>query len=430
MKPDWIAPREAALRVVAAMKPLESLRVPLREAAGFTLAADVISPVDLPRWTNSAMDGFAVRAADIHGATAEHPVELPIAGDVPAGAFPAGPLEAGTAVRVMTGAPVPDDADSVVRVEHTDGGRAIGGPDARVSIEDDFDAGRNLRSRGEDIRKGRVALRAGMVISPGVIGVAASIGEATLPVVRAPRVALLASGDELVEVEDFELVLAGRKIVSSNSYTLAAQLRAIGCEVRYLGIAGDSPEALHGALAGAEGCDALITSAGISVGEHDHIKRVLAELGATVDFWRVRMRPGSPFAFGRVEAFGGIPWFGLPGNPVSSMVTFELFARPALLRMAGRGAVYARPLEARLTEDVRTQAGLTHFVRVRLSSDEGGRWATGPTGPQGSGILTSLAHADGLLVVGEEVDHAAAGERLPVLPLDASGLQLVEAPGF
>ncbi len=416
MKADWIGVPDALARVLAGVHTLGTERVPLVRARERVLSEDVRAPIDSPPWTNSAMDGFAIRSADVAGAAAERPVVLRVTDDVSAGATPASPLIKGTAARVMTGAPVPEGADSVIRVEDTDGGRALGTEGASVTIYSDRDVRRNLRQKGEEFSRGDAVLRAGCVLEPAAIGLAASMGGAELSVVRRPVVALLTSGDELVKVEDFDRALSGARIVSSNSYSLAAQLEEAGCEVRHLGIVPDSPEAIASALQGAMGCDALVTTAGMSVGEHDHIRRVLLEMKTEVAFWRVRMRPGSPFGFGTVGQLNGIPWFGLPGNPVSSMVTFELFARPALLRLSGRQRIFRRPLRARLAEDVPVQPGLTHLLRVQLEQDGDGLTAR-LTGAQGSGMLGSMAAADGLLVVAENAGGAVRGESYPVIPL-------------
>jgi molybdopterin molybdotransferase len=259
------------------------------------------------------------------------------------------------------------------------------------------------------------------------VGVAASVGRSQLAVVRRPVIGVLASGDELVELDGFGEVLQGRRIVSSNSHTLAAQLAAIGAEARLLGIAGDTPESLREHLERARGCDALVTSAGISMGEHDYVRDVLLEMELEVEFWRVKMRPGSPFGFGRVGRLGGIPWFGLPGNPVSSMITFELFVRPALLRMAGHHEVFAPTEQARLTGDHPSRPGLTHFARVRLERGAGEVLAH-LTGPQGSHVLTSMLRADGLLMIPEDRAGAAAGERHTVIQL--GGAPLRGEPGY
>jgi molybdopterin molybdotransferase len=426
--PDWLGVREARDAVISRISSLPTERVALQAARGRVLAEELRSPIDLPLWTNSAMDGFAVHAADVRGASRASPVELPVTDDVPAGAFPAGPLARGTCARVMTGAPVPEGADGVVRVEHTDGGEGIGTEGGRVRVFDDADAGRNLRQRGEELRRGDVALSSGTPLRAAEIGVAAALGRAQLSVHRQPVVGVLTSGDELVEVDGFAEVLAGRRIVSANSYALAAQLEEAGCRPVALGIAADTPESLRERLEAARGCDALVTTAGISVGEHDHIKAVLLGMETEVAFWRVRMKPGSPFAFGHVGALGGIPWFGLPGNPVSSMVTFEIFVRPALLRMAGRAAVHPRLIRARLLEDFRATPGLTHFPRVRLGRDGDGEATASLTGSQGSGILSSMAAADGLAVIEEGSGGASAGELVRVIPLNGAWLE--ERAGF
>ena len=245
------------------------------------------------------------------------------------------------------------------------------------------------------------------------LGIAASIGRAELAVVRRPVVAILTSGDELVDVDGFEEVLAGRRIVSSNSYTLAAQVAEAGAEARLLGISPDDPAALREHLLRGVGCDLLITSAGVSVGEHDLVRRVLAELGLRSAFWRVRIRPGSPLAFGWIDELGGIPWFGLPGNPVSSMVTFEIFVRPALLRMAGHQAIFPPTVQAQASEDLAPAPGLTLFLRATLS--DGDPPTATLTGHQGSGILSSMAAANALLVVPEE--GCAAGGMVTAIVL-------------
>jgi molybdopterin molybdotransferase len=396
---DWLEAGEALRRILGGVAPLEAEERTLLGALGSVLAEDVAAPVDLPPWDNSAMDGFAVRAADVRGASEASPVVLRVVDDVPAGHFASRPVGPGEAIRIMTGAPVPAGADGVVRVEHTDGGRDIGTDEGRVAIRSDADAGKNVRPKGEDVRTGDVALRAGTVLRATEVAVASSLGRARLSVVRRPVVAVLTSGDELVEVEQYDEVRAGRRIVSSNTYALAAQLAEIGVEARILGIARDTPESLREHLERARGCDALVTTAGISVGEHDHVRRVMDDLGAEVAFWRVRVRPGSALAFGRVGGLGGIPWFGLPGNPVSTMVTFELFVRPALLRMCGRAAIHLPTVDAVFSDAYAARGDLTHFPRVRLSREAGGPLSASLTGSQSSGVLTSMSAADALAVI-------------------------------
>jgi molybdopterin molybdotransferase len=313
----------------------------------------------------------------------------------------------------------------VVRVEYTNGGSGIGNEDAHVWIRSDADAGRNIRRRGEDVQRGDPVLRAGTLLRAAELGMAASLGRSGLTVTRRPRVAILASGDELVDVDRFSEVLAGRRIVSSNSYALAAQLRESGMEPVLLGIARDDPGDLRKHLQKAAGCDAVISTAGVSVGEHDHLREVVRSLDTRIAFWRVRMRPGSPFAFGEIGALGGIPWFGLPGNPVSTMVTFEVLVRPALLRMAGHRAVFLPTTDVRFRDTYPVKAGLTHFVRVRLDAASGEALLTGS---QSSGVLSSMSAADALLVVPEERPGAHGGDVLPAIVLGGAPLQ--EVPGY
>jgi molybdopterin molybdotransferase len=389
---------EAVARILAEIRPLNTVRRPLLDAYNSVLAADAIAPVTLPPWDNSAMDGYAVRAADI----AHVPVSLRVIESVAAGQFPSRTVAKGEATEIMTGAPMPKGADTVVRVEDTDGGRAA------VEIRDARDAGRNVRPRGEDIVEGRIAIAAGTPLGAAQIGVLASLGFAEVDVIRAPRVAILTSGDELVELDRFSEVLSGRKIVSSNGYTLRTLVRAAGAEPVYLGIAADTPESLRALLEQARSCDAIITSAGISVGEHDYVRDVLAAMGAEMKFWRVRMRPGAPIGFGLID---GKPWIGLPGNPVSTMVTFELFARPAIHKMRGHRKLFRRPVQVVLDEPVTIGADLTHFLRAVVTVRDG-RSTARLTGPQSSGILTSMSNANALLIVPPDRATVEAGETL------------------
>ena len=423
---DWLSPAEALRRIVDGVRPLGAEARPLLDALGSVLAEDAVSPVDLPPWDNSAMDGFAARADDVRGATRDRPALLRVVDDIPAGGFPSRALGPGEAARIMTGAPVPDGADGVVRVEHTDGGTAIGSPDARVAIHLDVDAGKNVRPRGEDVRAGQTVLGAGTVLRAPELAVAAAVGRARLQVVRRPVVAIVTSGDELVDVDGFGEVLAGRKIVSSNGYALAAQLAESGIEARVLGIARDTRQSLRERVEAARGCDALITSAGISVGEHDHVRAVMDELRTRVAFWRVKIKPGSALAFGHVGGLGGIPWFGLPGNPVSTMVTFELFVRPALLRMCGRTRIYQPTVDAVLRDAISARGELTHGPRLRRETGDGATYAS-LTGAQGSGIASSMAAADALGIVpgGAEL---RPGDRVRAIRL--GGAPLTDEPYF
>lgn len=399
---------EASAAILSAIRPLPVERVPLLDAAGRVLGAPATAGYTLPHWDNSAMDGYAVRAEDIAAATADRPVVLDVLETVPAGGFPSAPVGRGQATRLMTGAPLPDGADSVVRVEDTDGGVA------RVAVRDARDAKRNVRPRGEDFHAGDVVVDAGTPLAAGQIGVLASLGLASVEVVRRPVVAIAGSGDELVELDRFHEVLAGRKIVASNSYTLSALVRDAGGLPLLLGNAGDSPDSLRAVLERGRGADLLVTSAGASVGEFDYTRQVLESLGATLHFWRVRMRPGAPIGFG---VTGAQPWIGLPGNPVSAMVTFELFVRPAIRRMLGHARLFRRPVPVVLEEAVSIGAPLTHFLRAIVRPGEGGVLTARLTGPQGSGILTSMARANALLVVPVERSRCEAGEVLNAIPL-------------
>ena len=412
---------EAATRITASVAPLGAESIALADALGRVLAADVISPITLPHWANSAMDGYAVHAADVAGATSDAPVTLPVRGTIAAGAFAERPLARGEAMRIMTGAPLPVGADTVVRVEDTDAGTAT------VRILRDRDAKKNVRHRGEDIVTGAVALPRGMAIGAAQLGVLASVGAGVVHAHRRPRVAILGSGDELVDLDQFEQVLAGERIVSSNRYTLEALVRLNGGVPIALGHAGDSLAAVSALIlrAVAERADLIVSSAGVSVGEHDHTRAAVEQLGASLDFWRVRMRPGAPLGFGRVQ---GIPWVGLPGNPVSAMVTFELFVRPAVRRMLGHSRVHRRPVAVTLEEPVSIGAKLTHFYRAVVAPRADGTLGARLTGPQGSGILTSMSLANALLVVPEDRTTVAAGEQLSALLIgDDAGLSDVFA---
>jgi molybdopterin molybdotransferase len=412
-EPDWLLIAEALDRILAAVQPCGAEAVELLDAFGRTLAEPVTSPIDQPPWSNSAMDGFAVRIADVDGASASTPKRFEIIESVSAGAFPARTVGAGQATRIMTGAPLPDGADCVIRVEHT---RLDA--DGHVEIVDDSDAGRNVRMKGEDMTRGVEVLSAGVVLRPGEIGVLATVGRAHVPVAVRPRVGLLATGDELADLDDYGEVLAGRRIVNSNSYVLHASTLAVGAEPVLLGIARDQAESMRQHLAQALDLDALVTTAGASVGEHDVVKDALESIGMRTDFWRVRIRPGSPFSFGLVPRNGrpDLPVFGLPGNPVSAVVTFDVLVKPAIRRMLGRHKLYPRTITVRAAHRIRSSAGLVRFLRVTLEP-AGDAWLARLTGAQGSGILTSVARADALLVVPLDREVIEEGESAVALPL-------------
>jgi molybdopterin molybdotransferase len=317
----------------------------------------------------------------------------------------------GEATRIFTGAEIPPGADSVVRQEDTE---VVS--EESVAVVDDRDAQANIRRRGENIRRGDRALSAGTELGPAQLGVLASIAHANPLVYRPPRVAFLASGDEIVDLDRAPEILAGKKIASSNSYTLSAMIRRSGGIPLDLGIAGDTRESLRAHLTAAAGADLLVTTAGVSVGEHDLVRAVLTELGCDIKLWRIGMRPGAPVAFGLLD---GKPWIGLPGNPVSTMVTFELFVRPVLRRLLGHPLPFRRTVMVCVGEPITLGPRLRHFLRVVVTPEGAGRALTARlTGPQGSGILTSMARANALLIVPEDRVTVAAGDTLPALVLD------------
>lgn len=419
---------EASALILADIRRMPVERVPLLDALGRVLARPLVAPLTIPPWDNSAMDGYAVRAEDVALASRDRPVVLPVTEMVAAGGFPARAVAPGTATRIMTGAPLPDGADTVVRVEDTDGGVE------RVEIRDARDARKNVRARGEDMHTGQTVIPAGTPVGPAQIGVLASCGAASVDVYRRPRVAIMGSGDELVDLDRFHEALAGRKIVSSNSYTMHALVRTAGGEPVNVGVAEDTPEAVRELLLNSAGCDLILTSAGVSVGEFDYTRDVLAALGAEMKVRKVRMRPGAPLGFGvlhdtpardapsggtpeRDRLSRGTPWIGLPGNPVSVMVTFELFVRPALRRMLGHDRLFRRPVPVVLEEPVSIGARLTHFLRAVTTTQPDGTLTARLTGPQGSGILTSMSLANALLIVPETRPSVEAGDTLNALVL-------------
>jgi molybdopterin molybdotransferase len=399
---------DAARRILVEVRRQPALRVPLDDALGSVLAEDVVSPLDVPAWTNSAMDGYAARGPDVHGASPASPVRLRVVEQLPAGHFPTRALGPGECARIFTGAPLPEGADTVVRQEDTDLGAET------VTILKDRDVGVNIRRAGEDIRKGQTVLTAGTALGAAHLGVLASLAVAHPLVHRRPRVAILGSGDEIVDVDQPEAILSGRKTASSNTHTLVALVREAGGEPVNLGIARDTPESLRTHLGRALEADLLVTSAGISVGEHDYVRTVLEELGVEQRFWKLRMRPGAPVGFGLLR---GVPWIGLPGNPVSTMVTFELFVRPAIRVMSGHALPFRRAVTARAAEAISVKPRLQHFLRGIVRETPAGLEAC-LTGPQGSGILTSMILANALLVLPEGQFETPAATEVRAIVLD------------
>lgn len=397
---------EALERVLARFALLESEDAPLLGALDRVLAEDVLSPIDIPPLANTAMDGYALRAGDTAGAGPESPVRLRVTSELPAGYVARERVAPGTAVRIMTGAPIPPGADAVAEFEVVDRDRD------EVILRRPVPLDRNVRHAGEDVHQGELVLPGGTGLRPAEIGVLASLGRTRVRVVRRPRVAILSTGDE-VAVPGEEL--RPGQIYDANGYSVAAQTVRCGGEPILLGVARDRREELASKLAEglSAGADLLITSGGVSVGDFDMVKDVLAAEGR-MEFWLVRMKPGKPLAFGLIR---GVPLLGLPGNPVSAMVSFETFARPAILKMSGRTAFHRPQVEARLVDGLRRKDGRRHYLRVNVSRADDGYEAR-LTGDQGSGILSSMARANGLAVVAEEKSWLPPGAPVPVILID------------
>jgi len=393
--------------VIEAMKRLGTESVPLQQALGRVLATDMKANRDQPPYDVSAMDGFAIRCADVANA----PALLEIIEDIKAGDMPGKTVQVGQCARIMTGAPVPLGADAVIRVEDTE---AVSDMLVRINVA--VKPRNDIRDRGESMRTDEVVLTAGTTITPGVVGMLAMVKASSVEVWRQPRVAILSTGDEL---EGLEEPFDANKIPDANSYALMAQVQALGIHPVLLGIARDEPEHLKEMLQRGLQFDVLLVSGGTSVGVHDYVRPTLEALGVQMKFWRVQMKPGHPMAFGVAP----LTWvFGLPGNPVSSMVCFEQFVGPALRFSMGHAKVFRRTVTAKLARDVKHKHSRTEFVRVMLGRDGEGFTAT-PTGDQGSGILRSMAMAEGLMIVPAESKGIGSGEQVTVQLLDGTAYQ-------
>jgi len=427
---EYLSVTAALKSILESVDKLDVEKVVLEKSLGRVLAEDVSSNRDLPPYDVSAMDGFAVRSADVTNT----PVTLKIIEDIKAGDMPTRNVQAGQCARIMTGAPVPQGADAVIRMEDTQVASTALTPNSlpqagerdavslrelisdAVQINVAVKSGNDIRPQGEGMRNGEVVLAAGTEITPGVTGILATVKCAQVQVYRRPRVAILSTGNELEDIDD---PVDPNKIPNSNSYALMAQVQALGIEPALLGIARDDPAELEEYLQRGLRFDVLLVSGGTSVGVHDYVRPIIEELGVQMKFWRVAMKPGHPIAFG---ATADTFVFGLPGNPVSSMVCFEEFVLPALRRMTGHTHLFRRTITARLTHDVKHQPGRTEFIRVVLAKEEGGYAAT-TTGAQGSGMLLSMARADGLMVVPAASTGLKEGEMVIVQLLDGTEYQ-------
>jgi molybdopterin molybdotransferase len=392
---------EALEKILSHIHTLGIEKVSLSEVLGRVIAEDIYARRNIPPLNNSGMDGYALRSEDIQRTSPQDPVRLEVVEDLPAGFISKKKLERGQAIRIMTGAPIPEGANTVVPVEETKKeGRFVLILKATVPDE-------NIRKSGEDVKKGECVISHGDTIQPAEVGMLASVGRSFVSVYQRPLVAILCTGDELVDVDG---ELDEIKIISSNSYTLAAQVKECGAIPVQLGIAKDRKEEIEEKLRQGMRADVLISSAGVSVGDYDFVKEVMKNLGLEMAFWKVAMKPGKPLAFGTIQ---GKPVFGLPGNPVSSMVSFEQFIRPSLLKMMGHRQIFRPVVEALLQEDIGKKPGRRHFIRAFVSFKEGCYFTT-TTGDQGSGILQSMVKANGLIIIPEDQEIVRAGEKVKV----------------
>ncbi|HPL10154.1 MAG TPA: molybdopterin molybdotransferase MoeA [Smithellaceae bacterium] len=400
-----ITVEKALHTVLAACRPMGLEKADLLKAAGRVIGEDVFAPRDIPSAANSAMDGYAVRSGDTKGAHALKPVELKVVETIAAGSLPRRTVQAGQAARIMTGAVIPKGADAVVRREDTEE------KGKTVLMKIAAPRGLDIRFPGEDVRQGEKVIAAGSVLRPGHIGMLAVLGKAFVAVYQRPRVAILSTGDELVDIETEP---PPGKIVNSNTYSLAAQILACGGAPVLLGIGSDDKEDLVKKFQVARRADVILSSGGVSVGDYDFVKDVMGDIGNAMHFWQVAMRPGKPLAFGSID---GVPLFGLPGNPVSVMVSFEQFVRPFLLRMQGHTRIFRPTLTAVSAQEIKKSAGVKNFLRAVVEREKN-RCTARITGEQGSGILKSMVEANAFIVLDEDVSHVKKGENVLVQLLE------------
>jgi molybdopterin molybdotransferase len=398
---------EEALHIVSAhASPLETERVTLEEAAGRTLREDVISPDAIPPFDNSAVDGYAVKVSDLSEASQSRPVMLTLKGVVGAGQTPERTLRAGEAFQIMTGAPLPTGTEAVVMIEQT---RKL--PDGRIGFIAPVHAGDNCRRAGEDLSAGQKILSSGDVLRPYDVGLCATVGRDRLAVTRKPRVAIVATGSELVPPGQ---PLKAGQIRASTGYALHGLIESAGGKAVDYGIVRDDPEETRRVLSEATSCDVILTCGGVSMGEFDYVRPAMEKLKITTHFWKVRQRPGKPLVFGTRERR---LFFGLPGNPVSSLICFEIYVRPCLYRLLGRSGYDGKRIKVMAAESIAAKSGLHQFIRVRLEYSEG-RWKAWPYGKQSSGVLSTLSAAHGLLEIPENAPDVCAGDEADVLILN------------
>jgi molybdopterin molybdotransferase len=404
---------EAIQKILDEVNILETESVPILESLGQVLAEDIVAAINVPPLDNSGMDGYAVRAQDTRGAGPTSPKVLRVIDTVIAGSISHRKVEAGTAIRIMTGAPLPHGADAVVQFENTDEEKRKS-PVTEIGILAEARPELNIRKAGEDTARGTVALKKGAVIRPAEIGLMASLGYTHVKAVRRPLVAILSTGNELVELGQ---PLPEGKIYDSNLYSIASLVKRYGCIPKILGIARDDEKSLVTKLKQAQDADMLLTTGGVSMGDYDMVKDILSKNGKMV-FWQVRVKPGKPLAFGKIKGKNrDIPHVGLPGNAVSCMVSFELFVRPALLKMMGKKNINKPVVEAIVEDSVKNDAGRRLYNRAIVARRDGHYYAR-LTGPQGSGILKSMTLANGLVLIPEEKKTVQKGETVQALMLD------------
>jgi len=396
---------EARKIILEKIKVQGTEKVSISEALGRILSEDIIARRNNPPMDNSAMDGYALKAKDIELATSENPIKLEIIEDLAAGYSPKMTIQSGQAVRIMTGAPIPEGADAVIMQEDTErNGNS-------VQVKDKAEIRENIRDAGEDVREGETVIKKGAKLLPAHIGMMAVVGRSSVLVGRRPSVAILSTGDEIKDLDDS---LSGPCIYNSNGYMLAAQVKSAGGIPSYLGIARDNEEDLMEKFNWALQCDMVVSSGGVSVGDYDLVKASLKKMGQEMLFWKVAMKPGKPLAFGRID---NVPIFGLPGNPVSSFVSFEQFVRPSIRKMMGASQLSHLLVQAKLTHTVHKKAGRQHFLSAYVKW-ENGTCTVSPTQEQGSGILKSTVNANGLLIFPLELTEMTKGTEVTVQLLE------------